>query len=61
VHQIELQLFEMDLRMRKDTQITATQFDAPGVHSLDVHTMDDLLEVHRVHQNSFLWDGIKKN
>ena len=41
-------------------QITATQFDAPEVHSLDVHTMDDLLEVHRVHQNSFLWDEIKK-
>ena len=42
-------------------QITATQFDAPEVHPLDVHTMDDLLEVHRFHQNSFLWDEIKKS
>ena len=42
-------------------QITATQFDAPGIHPLDVHTMDDLLEVHRNHQDSFKWEEIKKN
>jgi CMP-2-keto-3-deoxyoctulosonic acid synthetase len=35
--------------------ITATQFDAPHVHPLDVHTMDDLLDVHRVHQDTFTW------
>lgn len=41
--------------------ITATQFDAPGTHPLDIHTMEDLLEVHRVHQKDFSWDKIKKS
>ncbi len=30
--------------------ITATTFEARGVHPLDVHTMEDLLRVHRDHQ-----------
>ena len=37
-------------------RITATKFSAPQVHSLDVHTMDDLLEVHRFHQGDFEWN-----
>lgn len=41
--------------------ITATQFDAPQVHPLDIHSMEDLLEVHRTHQNNFSWDNIKKS
>ncbi len=41
-------------------QITATQFDAPKVHPLDIHSMEDLLEVHRTHQGNFCWDEIKK-
>ena len=30
--------------------IKATLYEAESVHPLDVHTMDDLLEVHREHQ-----------
>ena len=41
--------------------ITATQFDAPGVHPLDIHTMEDLLEVHRAKQSTFFWDELKKS
>ena len=41
--------------------ITATQFDAPGVHPLDIHTMEDLLEVHRANQSTFSWDELKKS
>jgi CMP-2-keto-3-deoxyoctulosonic acid synthetase len=42
-------------------KITATQFDAQGTHPLDIHTMKDLLEVHRVHQSNFSWAEIKKS
>ena len=42
-------------------QITATQFDAPDIHPLDIHAMDDLLEVHRMHQSNFCWDELKKS
>ena len=31
-------------------EITAKTFDAPGVHPLDIHTMEDLLRVHKEHQ-----------
>ncbi len=40
--------------------ITATQFDVSGVHPVDIHNMDDLLEVHRIHQNTFSWENTKK-
>jgi len=42
-------------------QITASQFVTKSVHSLDVHTMDDLLEVHRVNQPTFSWLEQKKS
>ena len=41
-------------------EITATTFDAPEVHPLDVHTMDDLLRVHREHQPEILNPFSKK-
>jgi CMP-2-keto-3-deoxyoctulosonic acid synthetase len=37
-------------------KITATQFKSPNVHPLDVHTMEDLLKVHRSNQGNFQWD-----
>ena len=42
-------------------QITASQFVTNDAHPLDIHTMDDLLEVHRVNQPSFSWSELKKN
>ena len=42
-------------------KITATQFDTSEVHPLDIHTMDDLLEVHRQHQEKFSWGDCNKN
>jgi len=42
-------------------KITATRFDTLDAHPLDVHTMDDLLEVHRAHQKNFSWDKLKKS
>ncbi len=42
-------------------QITATQFETKEVHPLDVHTMEDLLEVHRASQSDFSWEQIKKS
>ena len=42
-------------------QITASQFVAKSVHPLDIHTMDDLLEVHRVNQPTFSWLEQKKS
>ena len=41
-------------------QITATQFETQDVNPVDIHTMDDLLEVHRIAQNEFSWDKLKK-
>ena len=41
-------------------EITATTFDAPEVHPLDIHTMDDLLRVHREHQPEILNPFSKK-
>jgi CMP-2-keto-3-deoxyoctulosonic acid synthetase len=41
-------------------QITASQFVTKSVHPLDIHTMDDLLEVHRVNQPTFSWLEQKK-
>ena len=31
-------------------EITATRFDDDRIHPVDVHSMEDLLEVHRLHQ-----------
>ena len=42
-------------------QITASQFVTKNAHPLDIHTMDDLLEVHRVNQPSFSWSELKKS
>ncbi len=35
--------------------ITAKKFDAQGVFATDIHTMDDLLSVHRSHQPELAW------
>ena len=40
-------------------RITATRFETKEVHPIDVHTMDDLLEVHRYNQLELSW-GNKK-
>lgn len=37
-------------------EITADKFKVKNLHALDVHTMNDLLEAHRVHQNSSPWN-----
>jgi CMP-N-acetylneuraminic acid synthetase len=42
-------------------QITANQFVTEDVHPLDIHTMDDLLELHRNYQPTFSWSEIKKS
>ena len=42
-------------------KITATQFETQDVNPVDIHTMDDLLEVHRIMKNEFSWDKLKKN
>ena len=36
-------------------QITAQTFDAPGIHSVDIHTHDDLILVHQENQKALLW------
>jgi hypothetical protein len=36
-------------------RITATRFETKEVHPIDVHTMDDLLEVHRDNQLELSW------
>lgn len=40
-------------------EITATRFADERIHPLDVHHMDDLLEVHRIHQTELPeeWQG----
>ena len=42
-------------------QITAHQFVTNDVHPLDIHSMNDLLEVHRIQQPQFSWEEVKKN
>ena len=34
-------------------KITASRFKTEDVHPLDIHTLDDLLETHQVHQVDF--------
>ena len=36
-------------------QITAQTFDAPGIHSVDIHTHQDLILVHQENQKSLAW------
>ncbi len=36
-------------------KITAAKFNTDLVHSVDIHTMDDLLAVHRDNQKEFKW------
>ena len=36
-------------------QITAQTFDAQGVHSVDIHTHEDLILVHQETQKSLVW------
>ncbi len=36
-------------------EISAEIFSASEVHPVDVHTMDDLLAVHRAHQDALPW------
>jgi CMP-2-keto-3-deoxyoctulosonic acid synthetase len=36
-------------------QITAQTFDAPSIHSVDIHTHEDLILVHQETQKSLLW------
>ena len=37
-------------------RITATKFETKEVHPIDVHTMADLLEVHRDNQGDLSWE-----
>jgi len=37
-------------------RITATRFETAEVHPIDVHSMDDLLEVHRDNQRELFWE-----
>lgn len=41
-------------------KITASRFETELVHSVDIHTMDDLLAVHRDTQKRHAWENIKK-
>ena len=38
-------------------RITAVRFDAKEVHPIDVHTMDELLQVHRENQHDLSWEN----
>ena len=40
-------------------RITATKFETKEVHPTDIHTMDDLLEVHRDNQLELSWENKK--
>ena len=40
--------------------ITAALFDTERVHPLDIHTMDDLLQAHREHQDLICPPSLKK-
>jgi len=35
--------------------INAKTFDAPDIHPVDIHTMEDLLSVHQDNQGSIIW------
>ena len=39
-------------------KITASRFETELVHSVDIHTMDDLLAVHRDTQKRHAWENI---
>jgi CMP-2-keto-3-deoxyoctulosonic acid synthetase len=41
--------------------ITAALFDTEKVHPLDIHTMDDLLQAHREHQDLICPPSLKKH
>ena len=41
--------------------ITAALFDTERVHPLDIHTMDDLLQAHREHQDLICPPSLKKH
>ena len=44
------------LKTYKDPmKITAHKFNAPQVHPLDIHTMEDMLSAHRENQKSLNW------
>lgn len=41
--------------------ITATRFESKDIHPVDIHTMEDLLSVHRDQQSDFYWKSEKEN
>ena len=36
-------------------EIRAKTFDSDDIFPVDIHTMDDLMQTHKAHQNSFNW------
>ena len=49
------QRFDVLNSYRNPLEITAKRFSSDKIHPVDIHTMDDLILVHRENQQNFTW------